>query len=82
MFVKVRDLLQRAWPLYRPSLRRRSPTRWQAFTLQRYFAYDQLVEMGLSHLDSWAQMFADVVMMPEMTLDGSGFRVNTHLARF
>jgi len=27
--------------------------------LQRYFSYDQLVEMGLSHFDSWAQMFAD-----------------------
>ena len=27
-------------------------------------------------------MFADVVMMPEMTPDGSGFRVNTRLARF
>jgi superfamily II DNA/RNA helicase len=38
--------------------------------------------MGLSHFDSWAQMFTDVVMMPEMTPDGSGFRVNTRLARF
>ena len=54
----------------------------ETFTLQRYFSYDQLVEMGLSHFDSWAQMFADVVMMPEMTPDGSGFRVNTRLARF
>ena len=54
----------------------------ETFTLQRYFSYDQLVEMGLSHFDSWAQIFADVVMMPEMTPDGSGFRVNTRLARF
>ena len=54
----------------------------EAFTLQRYFSYDQLVDMGLSHFDSWAQMFADAVMMPEMTPDGSGFRVNTRLARF
>ena len=59
-----------------------SNTMAEVFTLQRYFSYDQLVEMGLSHFNSWAQMFADVVMMPEMTPDGSGFRVNTRLARF
>ena len=35
------------------------------------------------HFDAekWAQMFADAVMIPEMTPDGGGFRVNTRLAR-
>jgi N12 class adenine-specific DNA methylase len=82
MFVKVRDLLQRGGRFIGLTGTPISNTMAEAFTLQRYFAYDQLVEMGLSHFDSWAQMFADVVMMPEMTPDGSGFRVNTRLARF
>ena len=82
MFVKVRDLLQRGGRFIGLTGTPVANTMAEAFTLQRYFAYDQLVEMGLSHFDSWAQMFADVVMMPEMTPDGSGFRVNTRLARF
>lgn len=82
MFVKVRDLMQRGGRFIGLTGTPISNTMAEAFTLQRYFSYDQLVEMGLSHFDSWAQMFADVVMMPEMTPDGSGFRVNTRLARF
>lgn len=82
MFVKVRDLMQRGGRFMGLTGTPISNTMAEAFTLQRYFSYDQLVEMGLSHFDSWAQMFADVVMMPEMTPDGSGFRVNTRLARF
>jgi len=54
----------------------------EIFTMQRYFQYDTLVNLGLSHFDAWAQMFADAVMMPEITPDGGGFRVNTRLARF
>ena len=82
MFVKVRDLMQRGGRFMGLTGTPIANTMAEAFTLQRYFSYDQLVEMGLSHFDSWAQMFADVVMMPEMTPDGSGFRVNTRLARF
>ena len=82
MFVKVRDLMQRGGRFIGLTGTPISNTMAETFTLQRYFSYDQLVEMGLSHFDSWAQMFADVVMMPEMTPDGSGFRVNTRLARF
>jgi N12 class adenine-specific DNA methylase len=82
MFVKVRDLMQRGGRFMGLTGTPISNTMAETFTLQRYFSYDQLVEMGLSHFDSWAQMFADVVMMPEMTPDGSGFRVNTRLARF
>ena len=82
MFVKVRDLLQRKGRFIGLTGTPIANTMAEAFTLQRYFSYDQLVDMGLSHFDSWAQMFADAVMMPEMTPDGSGFRVNTRLARF
>jgi len=82
MFVKVRDLMQRGGRFMGLTGTPISNTMAETFTLQRYFSYDQLVEMGLSHFDSWAQMFADVLMMPEMTPDGSGFRVNTRLARF
>lgn len=82
MFVKVRDLLQRKGRFIGLTGTPIANTMAEAFTLQRYFSYDQLADMGLSHFDSWAQMFADAVMMPEMTPDGSGFRVNTRLARF
>jgi len=82
MFVKVRDILQRKGRFIGLTGTPIANTMAEAFTLQRYFSYDQLADMGLSHFDSWAQMFADAVMMPEMTPDGSGFRVNTRLARF
>jgi N12 class adenine-specific DNA methylase len=82
MFVKVRDLLGRGGRFMGLTGTPIANTLAEAFTLQRYFSYDQLEDMGLSHFDSWAQMFADAVMMPEMTPDGSGFRVNTRLARF
>jgi len=82
MFVKVRDIQQRGGRFMGLTGTPIANTMAEALTLQRYFSYDQLVDMGLSHFDSWAQMFADAVMMPEMTPDGSGFRVNTRLARF
>lgn len=82
MFVKVRDILQRNGRFIGLTGTPIANTMAEAFTLQRYFSYEQLVDMGLSHFDSWAQMFADAVMIPEMTPDGSGFRVNTRLARF
>src|SRR5512138_563388 len=82
MFLKVRDLMHRGGRFIGLTGTPIANTMAEAFTLQRYFAYDQLADLGLSHFDSWAQMFADVVMMPEMTPDGSGFRVNTRLARF
>jgi len=82
MFVKVRNLLQKQGHFIGLTGTPISNTMAEAFTLLRYFAYDMLEDMGLSHFDSWAQMFADAVMMPEMTPDGAGFRVNTRLARF
>jgi N12 class adenine-specific DNA methylase len=82
MFVKVRSLLQKQGHFIGLTGTPISNTMAEAFTLLRYFAYDMLEDMGLSHFDSWAQMFADAVMMPEMTPDGAGFRVNTRLARF
>jgi hypothetical protein len=82
MFVKVRNLIQKQGHFIGLTGTPISNTMAEAFTLLRYFAYDMLEDMGLSHFDSWAQMFADAVMMPEMTPDGAGFRVNTRLARF
>ena len=34
----------------------------EAFTMQRYFQYDTLRDLGLAHFDSWAQMYADYAM--------------------
>jgi len=82
MFVKVRNLLQRGKRFIGLTGTPLTNTMAEIFTMQRYFQYDTLADLGLSHFDAWAQMFADAVMMPEMTPDGGGFRVNTRLARF
>lgn len=82
MFVKVRNLLQNNKRFIGLTGTPLSNTMAEIFTMQRYFQYDTLVDLGLSHFDSWAQMFADAIMIPEMTPDGGGFRVNTRLARF
>ena len=82
MFVKVRNLLQNNKRFIGLTGTPLTNTMAEIFTMQRYFQYDTLVDLGLSHFDSWAQMFADAVMIPEMTPDGGGFRVNTRLARF
>jgi len=82
MFVKVRNLLERGKRFIGLTGTPLTNTMAEIFTMQRYFQYDTLVDLGLSHFDAWAQMFADAVMMPEMTPDGGGFRVNTRLARF
>jgi hypothetical protein len=82
MFVKVRNLLQNNKRFIGLTGTPLTNTMAEIFTMQRYFQYETLVDLGLSHFDSWAQMFADAVMIPEMTPDGGGFRVNTRLARF
>lgn len=82
MFIKIRNLLQNGKRFIALTGTPLTNTMAEVFTLQRYSMYDTLTELGLSHFDSWAQMFADTVMMPEMTPDGGGFRVNTRLARF
>ena len=49
MFVKVRDLLQRKGRFIGLTGTPIANTMAEAFTLQRYFSYDQIVDMGLSH---------------------------------
>ena len=51
MFVKVRDLMQRGGRFMGLTGTPISNTMAETFTLQRYFSYDQLVEMGLSHFE-------------------------------
>ena len=82
MFVKVRNLLENGGRFIGLTGTPITNTMAEAFTMQRYFQYDTLHDLGLAHFNSWAQMFADTVMLPEMTPDGGGFRVNTRLARF
>jgi N12 class adenine-specific DNA methylase len=82
MFIKVRNLLENGGRFIGLTGTPITNTMAEAFTMQRYFQYDTLRDLGLVHFDSWAQMFTDTVMLPEMTPDGGGFRVNTRLARF
>jgi len=54
----------------------------EAFSLMKYFCPDELDEAGLSTFDAWADMFAIVESAPEMTPDGSGFRMNNRFRKF
>ncbi len=82
MFVKIRHLLTRGGKLIGATGTPVTNTLAEVYTLQRYYQLEELVKLGLDHFDSWAQMFADTVMLPEMTPDGSSFRINTRLARY
>ena len=82
LFMKVRCTLENGGRLIGATATPVSNTLAEVYTMQRYFHLDTLVKLGIEHFDAWAAMFADTVMLPEMTPDGSGFRINTRLAKF
>lgn len=82
MFMKVRCTLENGGRIIGLTATPVSNTLAEIYTMQRYFQYDTLENLGLSHFDAWASMFADIVMLPEMTPDGAGFRINTRLAKY
>ena len=82
MFMKVRCILENGGRFIGCTATPVSNTLAEIYTMQRYFQYDTLENLGLAHFDAWESMFADVVMLPEMTPDGAGFRINTRLAKY
>lgn len=82
LFMKVRYLCKTGGRLIGATATPVSNTLAEVFTLQRYMQYGTLESLGMNHFDAWASMFAEAVMLPEMTPDGAGFRINTRLARY
>jgi hypothetical protein len=56
-------------------------TMGEMFNLQRYLAYDQLDDAGLTHFDAWAAMFGETTTDFEMTASGQ-FKARTRFAQF
>jgi N12 class adenine-specific DNA methylase len=54
----------------------------EMFTVQRYLQPDTLRQMGLTTLDAWARVFADVRGVYEVDPTGTGYRMKTRLANF
>lgn len=54
----------------------------ELYTMMRYLAYDQLVDLGIEHFDAWASIFAEQVTTTELSPEGKNYRLRTRLARF
>lgn len=51
-------------------------------TMQRFLDYKNLKNMGLHHLDSWANLYASVTSEFEISPSGTGFKPTTRLRAF
>lgn len=59
-----------------------SNTMVEMYTLQRYFAPDDMRERGIEHFDAWAASFGQVVDLMEISPDGASLRPNCRFAKF
>jgi N12 class adenine-specific DNA methylase len=82
MFIKSRYIQQQGGRFVGITATPVTNTLAEVFTLQRYFQYSTLENLGLTHFDPWAKLFAQAVALPEMSPEGGGFRINIRLAKF
>lgn len=54
----------------------------EMFTMQRYFQYDRLRELGITHFDSWQSTFARRKTDWEIGATGAGYKLRERLAKF
>ncbi|WP_256385069.1 DEAD/DEAH box helicase family protein [Photobacterium toruni] len=54
----------------------------EIFTVQRFLDYKNLKNMGLHHLDAWANLYASVTSEFEISPSGTGFKPTTRLRAF
>ncbi|MDL2227233.1 DEAD/DEAH box helicase family protein, partial [Deltaproteobacteria bacterium OttesenSCG-928-M10] len=54
----------------------------EMYTIQRYLSYDTLKEKGLTHFDSWASTFGQVVTGWELDATGVGYKINSRFSKF
>lgn len=82
MYMKARLLNESGRPVVFASGTPISNSISEMFTIQRYLQPELLKEYGISHFDSWAQTFGEVVTTLEITPEGSGYRMRARFARF
>ena len=54
----------------------------EMYTMSRFLAPELLQERGISHFDSWAAVFGDIVDTVELSPDAQSLRQNRRFARF
>ncbi|MFI5294372.1 MAG: DEAD/DEAH box helicase family protein [Thermodesulfovibrionales bacterium] len=59
-----------------------SNTLAEMYTVQRYLQPHLLAQYNLSHFDSWAATFGEVVTSLEITPTGAGYRMRSRFAKF
>ncbi len=80
--MKSQWLLRRRKPVVFATGTPVSNTIAEMYTMQRYQQPDMLAEYNVSHFDSWAATFGEVVTSLEIAPDGSGYRMRSRFARF
>ncbi|MDA8106945.1 MAG: helicase SNF2, partial [Nitrospiraceae bacterium] len=80
--MKSQWLLRRRKPVVFATGTPVSNTIAEMYTMQRYQQPDMLAENNISHFDSWAATFGEVVTSLEIAPDGSGYRMRSRFARF
>ena len=80
--MKSQWLLRRRKPVVFATGTPVSNTIAEMYTMQRYQQPEMLVEHNISHFDSWAATFGEVVTSLEIAPDGSGYRMRSRFARF
>ena len=59
-----------------------SNTMCEMYVMQSYLQKDTLDQMGIYHFDSWAANFGEITTAPELTVEGSGFRMKSRFNKF
>ncbi len=82
MYMKTRYLAERGGGIVFATGTPISNTMAEMYTLMRYLAPEKLQAAGLEHFDAWAANFCEPVTALELAPDGSGYRMNTRMAKF
>ncbi|WP_052888108.1 DEAD/DEAH box helicase family protein [Thermogemmatispora carboxidivorans] len=82
MYMKTRYLAERGGGIVFATGTPISNTMAEMYTLMRYLAPQMLQAAGLEHFDAWAANFCEPVTALELAPDGSGYRMNTRMAKF
>jgi N12 class adenine-specific DNA methylase len=82
MYMKTRYISERGGGIVFATGTPISNTMAEMYTLMRYLAPEKLEAAGLAHFDAWAANFCEPVTALELAPDGSGYRMNTRMAKF
>lgn len=54
----------------------------EMYVMQRYLQNNELHSKGITHFDSWAANFGEIVSSLELAPEGSGYRIKNRFAKF